>query len=294
MQAQGEPLTKGVRYMSIQALSWAFELEGLSSSQKVTLFALANYANHDNEAWPNVSSLAKKCGLTSRSIFNCIKSLQEIGLINIINQTHKNGRKRSNRYILNVHVLSIHITGQSEYRMTDSNTHDTHLEVKEFQVRGERDSGRKVKEIHISKENRHVEPTKEHSLSISAKPTVDNFSKMKEIEKQIADDLIDYEQIPNRSVTDQALFVLAFLNYQAGKKHRPVKANMRFIEGRLREGYTIFDMISVICNRTLEWKTDQTMYLFLRPETLFNATKFSGYVGNLGTKPKAGGNGHAR
>ena len=79
-----------------------------------------------------------------------------------------------------------------------------------------------------------------------------------------------------------AEIVLAFLNDKAGKRFRPVRANLDLIASRLKEGATVADCRSVIAIKCRQWNgTDQAMYL--RPETLFNATKFAQYVGELGS-----------
>ena len=51
----------------------------------------------------------------------------------------------------------------------------------------------------------------------------------------------------------------------------------KFIRARLKEGFTIDQLISVIEKKKAEWiGTNQEIYL--RPATLFNATKFEGYL----------------
>jgi uncharacterized phage protein (TIGR02220 family) len=78
----------------------------------------------------------------------------------------------------------------------------------------------------------------------------------------------------------QASEVLAFLNEKAGRRYRESRPNMAFIEARLREGATVTECRQVIVKKCREWlNTEQALYL--RPATLFNATKFSQYQGEL-------------
>ena len=80
--------------------------------------------------------------------------------------------------------------------------------------------------------------------------------------------------------TDQELEILNFLNDKAGKAFKPVEANIKFIRARLAEGYEIKAFRQVVAKKCREWKgTDQEKYL--RPETLFNQTKFASYTGGL-------------
>lgn len=86
---------------------------------------------------------------------------------------------------------------------------------------------------------------------------------------------------------EPALSVLNHLNEKTGRKYRPVPANMRLIQARLKEGASPEDCIRVIDTKALEWKGNTKMEKYLRPATLFNAEKFSQYVAESGTtKPQ--------
>lgn len=76
---------------------------------------------------------------------------------------------------------------------------------------------------------------------------------------------------------DDAKNVLEFLNLTAKKKFRPVLANLKFIKARLKE-HPIEILKQIIQLKTFEWKDDFKMNDYLRPETLFNQTKFETYV----------------
>ncbi len=76
--------------------------------------------------------------------------------------------------------------------------------------------------------------------------------------------------------------LLEYLNAKAGKRFRSVEANIRLLAARLKEA-TPDEIRAVIDDRVSAWKGDAKMAAYLRPETLFNATKFSGYLGQLGS-----------
>lgn len=82
---------------------------------------------------------------------------------------------------------------------------------------------------------------------------------------------------------DQARAVLAFLNEKTGRAYRDTDVNLRLIEARLRDGSTVQDCKSVIAKKWREWGTDPKMTSYVRPATLFNATKFEQYRGEMGT-----------
>lgn len=76
----------------------------------------------------------------------------------------------------------------------------------------------------------------------------------------------------------QRIEIVKYLNNKTGKEFRhSSKANARLIDARLNEGYSVDDFKKVIDTKTAEWKgTDMEQYL--RPETLFSASKFESYL----------------
>jgi len=72
--------------------------------------------------------------------------------------------------------------------------------------------------------------------------------------------------------------ILDHLNNKVGKSYKPTKVNLGFITARLVEGHSMEDIKRVIDIKTEQWLNDEKMDMYLRPQTLFNRTKFSGYV----------------
>lgn len=77
--------------------------------------------------------------------------------------------------------------------------------------------------------------------------------------------------------TDKCKIVIDYLNEKTNKRYKYVESNFRFIKGRLNDGYTVEDLKGVIDRKVEEW-TNTDMEKYIRPETLFNATKFENYV----------------
>lgn len=75
--------------------------------------------------------------------------------------------------------------------------------------------------------------------------------------------------------------VLAYLNKKAGKNFQPVAATLDPIIARLRDGATVLQCRAIIGLKCAEWGRDLERRKFLRPETLFNKTKFASYQGEL-------------
>ncbi|MBW9336222.1 hypothetical protein FEE59_22145 [Herbaspirillum sp. RU 5E] len=76
--------------------------------------------------------------------------------------------------------------------------------------------------------------------------------------------------------------VLAHLNSKTGRSYEPVKANLSLIAARLQET-SVETCKAVIDARVAKWGRDEKMRDYLRPKTIFNATNFANYVGELGS-----------
>lgn len=75
--------------------------------------------------------------------------------------------------------------------------------------------------------------------------------------------------------------ILLFLNAKAKRSYRPVDANLKLIQDRLRSGISFQDLKCIVAKKCREWRDDPKMQLYLRPATLFNKTKCEQYLGEL-------------
>ena len=82
----------------------------------------------------------------------------------------------------------------------------------------------------------------------------------------------------SKNFRSEALEVLNFLNLKANKNFRAIETNLRPIIARLSSGVGIEECKWVISRQVSEWNGTE-MVKYLRPETLFNATKFESYLG---------------
>ena len=79
----------------------------------------------------------------------------------------------------------------------------------------------------------------------------------------------------------QAAELLNFLNSKTGRNYQPVDANLKLIAARLKEGATVDVCRAVIAKKCREWATDPKMEPYLRPKTLFSASNFANYQGEI-------------
>lgn len=89
--------------MSIDALSWAFNLDLPNSGIKLTLLALANYANEENcTAYPSQKTIAKKTCLSDRAIRGHLVVLEQLGVISRVSRKREDGTFTTDMFTLNV------------------------------------------------------------------------------------------------------------------------------------------------------------------------------------------------
>lgn len=122
--------------------------------------------------------------------------------------------------------------------------------------------------------------------------TIKNFASSKETLPGSKETLLGggKETLPNNNIINKnkninnnicpvAIEILNYLNEKAGTHFKPVDSNLKFINARLKD-YTADDLKRVVDLKVKDWKGTQ-MQQYLRPETLFNATKFETYANGL-------------
>jgi len=99
-------------------------------------------------------------------------------------------------------------------------------------------------------------------------------------------ELFDRMETPKKTkaVVDNSMAdaLIAALNAAAGTNYRYTDSNRKLINARLKD-YSSSDICAVINKKCAEWKGGD-MEKYLRPTTLFNATKFEEYL-NQQVKP---------
>ncbi|MCB2828920.1 conserved phage C-terminal domain-containing protein [Streptococcus dysgalactiae] len=70
---------------------------------------------------------------------------------------------------------------------------------------------------------------------------------------------------------------IAYLNQKMNSNYKFVKTNTDLVKARLKDSYTLEDFKAVIDKKCSEWGNSD-MAKYLRPSTLFNASKFESYL----------------
>ena len=89
--------------------------------------------------------------------------------------------------------------------------------------------------------------------------------------------------VNGRDYLTESKEVLAFLNEKTGKKFREVDANLGHIQARLKTGIDVQSCKTLIARKVRDWTPKPEMAPYLRPETLFNKTKFETYLAEVTT-----------
>lgn len=74
-------------------MSAALKMRGLSPTEKLTLIALANYADENEQCWPSNRRLTEDTGLSERTVRDTIKALGARGLLTKTERLRPNGSR---------------------------------------------------------------------------------------------------------------------------------------------------------------------------------------------------------
>jgi predicted phage replisome organizer/uncharacterized phage protein (TIGR02220 family) len=126
------------------------------------------------------------------------------------------------------------------------------------------------------------EREKQKALQCNSDVTECNDNKEEEEEKQRTE---NREQQEEQLPYDE---IIAYLNEKCSSRYRATDSTKKLIRARIEEGFTKDDCFTVIDNKVKTWKgTEWEKYL--RPSTLFNASKFQGYLNEKPVEKKHAG-----
>lgn len=92
------------------------------------------------------------------------------------------------------------------------------------------------------------------------------------------DPISEKHSLPSK-LDDRVKQVIDLLNSMTGSKYKAsTESHASKISGRLNDGHSVDDLMAVVRFKVGEWLHDPKMAQYLRPETLFQAGKFNGYL----------------
>ncbi len=91
--------------MSVQALSCAIAVRGVSASEKLLLLVLANYADDRMTCWPSHKKMAAEACLSERTILTLLKSLEARQIISRQERFRSDGSRTTD-------AITLHFSGE--------------------------------------------------------------------------------------------------------------------------------------------------------------------------------------
>ena len=80
-------------------MNWAWR-QTLTPTLKLVLMALADPADDQGVCWPSISTLAKKCSVSTRTVRRSLRVLMDSGMLIAEARRRGDGSSTSNRYRL--------------------------------------------------------------------------------------------------------------------------------------------------------------------------------------------------
>lgn len=84
--------------MSIKFMTWAFEQEMESPTQKLVLLSLADHADSFGQCFPSLDLIAKRAGVSRRSVLRHLSEMEERGILVRHKRTRADGSQASSLY----------------------------------------------------------------------------------------------------------------------------------------------------------------------------------------------------
>lgn len=217
----------------------------LPSTTRYVMLVIGTYMNaHGTGAWPSITTICEASRLSRSSVIRSIGVAEELGWLKVVRRRKSDGNNESNIY-------QIGYPGVTETLPLVSQ-------------RNQPSVTKQLGWFHGDTQTPHRTPQGTPNL-MSGKPDAVDNSK---------------EEKAEQNAQAGAIEIVRTLNIHADKHYKPVPSTLKLIRARMKE-YTLLEIAEVVERKCKEWKGTK-MEQYLRPETLFNATKFAGYAGQRG------------
>lgn len=239
---------------------------GMKLSSVAIMARLADFSSDEGVCWPSIGTIARQIGAGESTVRTALAQLEKDGWL--VRKQRRNGnRNASNVYQLNVAKLQAaafsHLSDSDPSKSDASKSDPSKFDASE--------SGKKGS-FHPSDSGGDPSVKSTTDPSVKKKPSCP----------------VAAQPDPAVVLTDQAKRVLTHLNQKTGSRYQVGKTSLDNIRARLGEGFTTDELILVVDYTTEKWGKDLNMAEYLRPTTLFQPTKFPGYLTGAMNWKKAG------
>ena len=257
--------------------------QGFNSDAIAVMMALLRYYNKEKGySYPSQPLLMDRAGIkTKPTLKKTLKMLEDGGYIT---REYINGKGyryylhlgvyknepgiKTNRVQNNTGYKNEYTEGSKSYPQGGQNHTPTNTNINTNTITNNNMSDSKESDAPpgaFKGDNNNSNKTNENTITTKSKGEKEkekNSAKKKEKEQQIKE-------------------VVEYLNIKANRNYRPGTTKTKsLISARLKD-YTVEDLKAVIDFKVGEWLENEKMNKYLRPETLFNETKFENYINEL-------------
>lgn len=238
---------------------------GMKLSSVAIMARLADFSSDEGVSWPSIATIARQIGAGESTVRTAISQLEKDGWLTR-QQRRKGNRNASNVYQLNVAKLQAaafsHLSDSDASKSDASKTDASKSEASKNDEKGGFHPSESGGDPSV---NTTTDPSdKKPSCPVAPQP--------------------DHEVL----ITDQAKQVLVHLNQVTNSRYQVSTTSLQNIRARIGEGFTIEELSLVVDYCNAKWSDDLTMSAYLRPQTLFQQTKFPGYLKSANSWVKAG------
>ncbi|EBA4008612.1 TPA: conserved phage C-terminal domain-containing protein [Salmonella enterica subsp. enterica serovar Weltevreden] len=244
---------------------------GMKLSSVAIMARLADFSSDEGVSWPSIGTIARQIGAGESTVRTALAQLEKDGWLS--RKQRRNGnRNASNVYQLNVvklreaafSHLSESDASKSDPSKSDASKSDpSKFEASKSSKKGGFDPSESGGDPSV-KSKQDPQVTSKPSCPVAAQP--------------------DREVL----ITDQAKSVLSHLNQVTNSRYQVSTTSMQNIRARIGEGFTVEELSLVVDYCNAKWGDDLKMSDYLRPQTLFQPSKFPGYLKSANNWDKAG------
>lgn len=237
---------------------------GMKLSSVAIMARLADFSSDEGVSWPSIGTIARQIGAGESTVRTAITQLEKDGWLS--RKQRRNGnRNASNVYQLNVAKLQAaafsHLSDSDASKSDASKSDPSKFEASKNSISGRFDPSESGGDPSVKST---TEPSdKKPSCPVASQPD------------------------PEVLITDQAKQVLTHLNQVTNSRYQVSTTSLQNIRARIGEGFTVAELVLVVDYCNAKWGDDLNMSDYLRPQTLFQPSKFPGYLKSANSWDKA-------
>lgn len=260
--------------MSVKLSSYVWDgcaASGIKDTRLLVMVRLADWCNDDGVCWPSVETIARQTGAGVSTVRTAIGELERLGWLSR-QQRRKGNRNASNVYQLNVAKLRDAAASLQAPVSDPSKSERSESDASKFDG-SKSDASKSGKNSEFDPSESGGDPSVTSKHDPSDKKTLCQAPA---------------EPDPEVVLTDSAKQVLTHLNQVTGSRYQVCKSSLENIKARLGEEFTTDELILTVDYLNAKWSGDLKMAEYLRPATMFQPTKFPGYLSGAQKWAEAG------